>query len=224
MLSGSDADILWRTAQDLAAAWERVTPGLPRLDPTRLDPTRRPPPMVFVTDPLRTPEPWHIAQNLPAEAAVIYRAFGREDALAVGCKLRRATRGLMLVGNDVDLALALDADGVHLPERRLGGAVALREVHPHLWVSGAIHAGTDPAYARGLDMGLIAPVFGSGPTSAERPVLGAAGFRALASQLSCPALALGGITAKTVRQLFDGQAYGFAAVSAISQAFGGRQT
>lgn len=221
MRSGSDADILWRSAQALAAGWQPVTPGVAGM--ARAEMLQRAPPLVFVTDPERTPEPWRVAANLPAGTGVIYRAFGRDDALAVGRRLRHATRGLLLVGRDLDLALAIGADGVHLPDLNLDQAEVLRRAHPHLWVSGAVHASTDPERTRALDLALIAPVFAPSPTSPTQAALGIEGFRDLARRLTCPALALGGITPQTVGQLSGAHAYGIAAVSAICQAFSGPQ-
>ena len=226
MLPEPDANILWHTAKALAAAAEDVTPhdpGQPTGTPKKRPP-RVVPPMVFVTDPERTPEPWRVAQNLPEEAAVIYRAFGRADALEIGLRLREATRGMLLVGQDVNLALALGADGVHLPERELSLAEVLKTSHPQLWISGAVHATTDPSGTRALDMAVIAPVFAPGPGSLPRPPLGREGFSRLARHLSCPAIALGGITGETAPKLLSTPARGLAAVRAIYDAFGGQQT
>ena len=47
------------------------------------------PPLFFVTDPVRTPDPVAIAGRLPKGAGIIYRTFGARDATAVGRALRR---------------------------------------------------------------------------------------------------------------------------------------
>lgn len=177
--------------------------------------------MVFVTDPVRTPNPWTVAQNLPPGAAVIYRAFGYGDALAVGRRLRAATHGRLLVGLDADLALAIGADGVHLPQRALAQATALRQRYPHWLISGAVHADAELELAHVLDFALIAPVFATGPTTVStRSPLGREGFDAIATALACPALALGGVTVRTVADLVGTCAFGFAAVDAVQRAFG----
>ena len=104
-----DARGLWSAAQALNRAATAVSPRADVL-----------PPLLFFTDPERTPRPWRTAACLPAGAAVVYRAFGAPDARGTGRRLRRVTRAAgvrLLVGLDFDLARAIQADGVHLPER-----------------------------------------------------------------------------------------------------------
>ncbi|MFI4950160.1 MAG: hypothetical protein ACHP7A_03885, partial [Caulobacterales bacterium] len=43
-------------------------------------------------DPVRTPEPEALAERLPRGAAVVYRAFGAEDAEARGARLMAIAR------------------------------------------------------------------------------------------------------------------------------------
>ncbi len=42
------------------------------------------PPMLFFTDPERTPSPERVMERLPRGAGVVFRAFGRPDALDQG--------------------------------------------------------------------------------------------------------------------------------------------
>ena len=58
---------------------------------------RRLPPLIFVTDPERTPEPERIAARLPRGSAVLYRAFGAPDAIAIGRRLKAIARARGLV-------------------------------------------------------------------------------------------------------------------------------
>ena len=68
-----EARALWGTALDLNRVAAAVSPAAGRL-----------PPLLFFTDPERTPRPWETAARLPAGAAVVFRAFGRADALVLG--------------------------------------------------------------------------------------------------------------------------------------------
>jgi thiamine-phosphate pyrophosphorylase len=73
---------------------------------------------MFMTDPVRTPDPLAVIAGLPRGSAVIYRAFGDPDALRIARALRAATRrrGVrLLIGADEGLAQASGADGLHLP-------------------------------------------------------------------------------------------------------------
>ena len=108
--------------------------------------------------------------QLPAGAAVIYRAFGAEDAEAKGRVLRqlaRVRRLVFLVGADARLAARLGADGVHLPERLMHLAPRLRQAHPNWLVTTAAH-GPRAVAAAGrlrLDAALVSTVFASDSAS-----------------------------------------------------------
>lgn len=208
-MSRSDAETLWEVARVLARDGAKVshTPSLP--------------PLLFFTDPDRTPRPWETAARLPAGAAVVYRHFGRADAEETGWRLREVTRKLrvhLLVGLDAALAETVGADGVHLPEQALGQARRLSEAHPEWLITGAAHAGS-ALDAPHLHARVLSPLFPAGGPSSATPALGLAGFRALAASATCPVYALGGIDAKNARELIGSGACGMAGVSAIQAAF-----
>ncbi len=212
-MNRSDAEILWEVARVLARDAAKVSrpPG-----------SRDLPPLLFFTDPDRTPRPWETAARLPAGAAVVFRHFGRTGAHDTARRLRDASgdRGvLLLIGLDADLAAAVGADGVHLPERALDQASSLSEAHPDWLITGTAHAG--PARQRaGLDARVLSPVFAAGGRSAATTPLGVPGFRAATVSVSAPAYALGGIDAQNARSLIGSGACGLAGVSSIQAAFG----
>ena len=196
------------TASDLGRAWAAANPG-----------TRRLPPLLFLTDPERTPEPWVQAARLPVGAGVIFRAFGRDDAAAVGRRLAGACQdnGLtLLVGADATLAARLEAHGLHLPERDLGRAAELRRRNPDWLITGAAHSrvALTAAAQVGLDAAVLSPVFASHSPSAGDP-LGVARFTAWGAQAEVPVYALGGVTPETAPGLASSGACGLAAVGAI---------
>lgn len=210
-----DANRLWAAALDLNRAVPPVSPA----------PGRTLPPMLFFTDPARTPEPWTTAQSLPRGAAVIYRSFGAPEAEAVAARLRSLTRARgvrLLIGLDADLADRVGADGVHLPERAVATAAALRLRRPDWLLTGAAHSPArtrDPA-GQGLDAWVLSPVFPAGGASAAKPALGVETFRTAVRASPLPVYALGGVGPATVEALHDSGACGFAAVDAIQRAFG----
>ena len=182
------------------------------------------PPLFFVTDPKRTPDPAATAGRLPRGAGVIFRGFGAADAPEVGKALRAACDRaglLLLVGQDPELALACGADGVHLPERALADAPALRRRRPDWRLTGAAHGAQALARAAGygLDAALLSPVFESASPSAGA-ALGAAGFAALVAGAALPVYALGGVTDARAPELLGSGAAGLAAVDAIVELFG----
>ena len=178
------------------------------------------PPLLFMTDPQRTPEPWTTAAALPARACVVFRHFGSSDAAATAERLRDVTRRagvILLIGQDADLAERVGADGVHLPERDLGRAPDLRRHWPHWLLTGACHG--EPNETDGLDALVMSPVFPAGGASAARAPLGVEAFTARVGKSPLPVYALGGITAANVIQVAASGACGIAGVAAFRDAF-----
>lgn len=204
-----DARRLWDAAVALNRAAAAVSPAAARL-----------PPLLFFTDPQRTPRPWETAERLPAGAAVVFRHFGAPDALEQARRLREVTRAAsvrLLVGLDVDLAHEIEADGVHLPERALSIASTMAR-RPGWIVTGAAHSLDALGLARDLDAVVLSPVFPAGGASAARASVGIEALEIWANTAPCPAYALGGITPETADALKG--VCGLAAVDAVVQAFG----
>lgn len=209
-MNRSDAETLWEVARVLARDAAKVSRARPL------------PPLLFFTDPARTPRPWETAARLPAGAAVVFRHFGRPDAPETARRLRGITgeRDVqLLIGLDADMADAVGADGVHLPERALDQAQGLSETHPGWLITGAAHAGS-ALDLPGLHVRVLSPVFEAGGASSATPPLGLPAFSALAAPAPVPIYALGGIDAKNARSLVGSGACGVAGVSAIQAAFG----
>ena len=178
------------------------------------------PPVLFVTDPNRVADPVAAAAGLPRGAGVIYRAFGRADAVAVGMALAevcRRRRLVLLVGADEALAARIGADGLHLPERDVGRARRIAARRPRWILTGAAHSrrALARAAAAGLDAALLSPVFESRSPSAGRP-LGAIRFTRMVGNAGLPVYALGGIDPRTARLLAGSGASGIAAVEALT--------
>lgn len=133
----------------------------------------------------------------------------------LGERLRRATHrlGARLIVNDrLDLARALDADGVHLGRRSVRVAEARAFVGEGTWVSVSAHDLEDlrDAQAQGADAALLSPVFAS-PGKA-RP-LGLGALRDARSAVSSLGLvALGGIDARRALSCREAGADGVAVV------------
>lgn len=198
----NEARILWDAARGLAREAASVRP-----------------PLLFFTDPERTPEPWRTAERLPAGAGVVYRHFGAGDAEPVARRLKAISRerGLvLLIGLDVELAEAVGADGVHLPQRDLAQAAALRARRPDWLLTGAVHSAEGP-FPDALDAVVLSPIFPAGGASAIKPALGVDALKAVARRR--PVYALGGVNAATVGGLTGSGACGIAGVDAIQAAF-----
>jgi thiamine-phosphate pyrophosphorylase len=214
-MNRSDAEILWETASVLARGAAKVSRARRRAGPDL-------PPLLFFTDPERTPRPWETVARLPVGCGVVFRHFGRIDALGTAQRLRDVTLergGRLLIGLDAALAEAVGADGVHLPERALDQAVALATARPDWILTGAAHSRA-MLEAPGLDALVVSPVFPAGGASADRPALGLQTFGAWVDAAPCPIYALGGIDSGNATSLVGSGACGIAGVSAIRSAFG----
>lgn len=156
------------------------------------------PPLVLMTDP-RLSDPLAVARRLPPGCAVVLRHYDRPERQALGralARLCRERRLAFLVAADVALAVALHADGLHLPE-------GMRR--PPNWrgmLSAAAHSrmALGRAQAAGADWALLSPVFATASHPGARP-LGPWRFAALARTAPLPVLALGGVSVRTVRRL-----------------------
>jgi len=215
-MTRSDADILWDTAVQLARDTARKARAAHR-------PLTALPPLLFFTDPERTPHPWETAARLPAGSGVVFRHFGAPDALETALRLREATRrrdGLLLIGLDTDLAERVEADGVHLPQCALGLAADLSARRPSWRLTGAVHDAEAMQSAVGLDAVVVSPVFPAGGRSSKKAALGIEGLTRLIATAPCPVYGLGGIDAGNAARLIGSGLCGLAGVAAVQSAFG----
>ncbi len=245
MILSVDAQRLWDAARTLNASHLTPSPGpppAPHLDPHRPNViaaptpaptgafmTKRPalPPLLFFTDPARTPRPWETAGRLPSGAAVIYRHFGAADAGDVAQRLRDVTAKagvLLLIGQDAELAERVSADGVHLAERSLSEATVLARRHPDWLLTGAAHSletvvSASDQLTDSLSALVVSPVFTAGGASAARPALGIDPFTDMVGASALPVYGLGGITADNADRLLESGACGIAGVDSIQRAF-----
>ena len=178
------------------------------------------PALLFLTDPVRTPEPEAAAERLPRGGAIVFRAFGAPDAEGVARRLRAIARrrGLkLLIGADARLAARVGADGVHLPERLAHRALRIKASRPGWIVTAAAHglAAARRAARFGADAVVVSPVFPSRSPSAGRP-LGVRRLAGIARRAGLPVYALGGVTHETARGLLGAGVVGIAAVEGLS--------
>jgi thiamine-phosphate pyrophosphorylase len=191
----------------------RLLEAAKRLRPARV-PAKPLPRLLFLTDPDRTPDPEAILATLPPDVGVIYRPFGAANAVEQGRRLATIARrrGLtLLAGADADLAEAIGAQGVHLPERLAHQLPALRAAHPGWILTAAAHG---PGGLVAADALLVSPVFPSNSPSAGAP-LGVEAFTDLVAAAPAPVYALGGVTAATAARLEFSGAAGLAGIEAF---------
>ena len=141
------------------------------------------------------------------------------DLLALAERLRAVTRlgrALFLVNDQLDVALACAADGVHLPEQGLTVAVARRLAGDGFIIGRSVHGVAEAVRAQeeGADYVQVGPIFAS-RSHPGQPVAGLGLLEAVAARVTIPILAVGGITAANVDQAMAAGASGAAVISAI---------
>jgi thiamine-phosphate pyrophosphorylase len=142
----------------------------------------------------------------------------------IGREVRAVTAdaGVDFVVNDrVDLAMALDADGVHLGQEDLPVSVA-RELLGESAIVGC-SVSTVPearsAVEAGADYLGVGTVFATGSKDvADERVIGLAGLRAIRGAVDLPLVAIGGIDAENARAVVEAGADAVAVISAVTQA------
>ena len=216
VMNRSDAETLWDVASVLARNAAKVSRTESRA-------VGNLPPLLFFTDPDRTPRPWETAARLPAGSGVVFRHFGHADAHDTARRLREETARrdcLLLIGLDAELAEQVGADGVHLPERALNQAKALSMAQPNWRITGTAHSLQTFEHAANLDAVVVSPVFVAGGASSTKPSLGLEVLKLMTATSSRPVYALGGIDGGNARSLIGSGVYGLAGVGAIQAAFG----
>jgi thiamine-phosphate pyrophosphorylase len=147
------------------------------------------------------------------------------DRLDVGRRVRELTREAgvdFLVNDRVDLALALEADGVHLGDDDLPVEVARDLLGPEAVVGRSVStvAGAREAEAAGADYLGVGSVFGtdSKETNEEESRIGLPRLEAVADAVEIPVVAIGGVTAENAPDAVRAGARGVAVITAITAA------
>ena len=181
------------------------------------------PPFILVTDENRLPNPKPSISLLPPGSAVLLRHYDFPNRKDLALSLRAicdVQALLLLIANDVQLALDVKADGLHLPNYRLdlppSDIQKWRRCNGGL-LTAAIHSSQALVKALRLevDAALLSPVFKSVSHPKIRP-LGLMRFTKICNSTDLPIYALGGINNVSAKNLFGSGAAGIAALGAIA--------
>lgn len=144
--------------------------------------------------------------------------LGGAALLALARSLRpvcRAAGQLLLVNDRLDVALAAEADGAHLPSAGIPPAEARRLLGPGRLLGVSCHGDAEVARARdgGADFATFGPIF---DTPSKRALGSPVGLEALrrAAALGLPLVGLGGVEAVNAAAVREAGAAGVAAIRA----------
>jgi thiamine-phosphate pyrophosphorylase len=140
---------------------------------------------------------------------------------ALALRHAAAMAGVLFIVNDrCDLALAIDADGVHLGQGDLPLDLARKVMGPDKLIGISTHNldQVREASAGQPDYLGFGPIFTPGSKQDHDPVVGLEGLRAMRSLTSLPVFAIGGIQIDQVGEVVRAGANGVAVISAILKA------
>lgn len=132
------------------------------------------------------------------------------------CALCRRYGVPFIVNDDLDIALACGADGIHVGQDDMPAAEVRRRAGRRLIVGVSAHTPEEArlAEAAGADYLGAGAVFGSA-TKTDASLLTPAGLQAVCAAVHIPVVAIGGVNAGNILQLQGSGAAGAAVVSGI---------
>ena len=148
------------------------------------------------------------------------KACGPGVLVRIGRVIREITRkhgALFIVNDRIDVALACDADGVHLGQDDLCAGV-VRQIAPSGFIIG-VSVGTVEeailAEREGADYLALSPVFSTASKYNAGPGHGLTVLQDIRRNVSIPVIAIGGINTGNVRDVIAAGADGVAVISAV---------
>lgn len=159
--------------------------------------------------------------GLPPRTVAVHlreKDLGGRELLALARRLRAACAAagqLLFVNDRLDVALAAEADGVHLPSAGVPVADARRLLGPGRLLGVSCHSRPDVerAAAGGADYATFSPIFDTPSKRRYGAPLGVAALREAAA-VGLPLIALGGIDAGNAPEVRAAGAAGVAAIRA----------
>jgi len=128
--------------------------------------------------------------------------------------------GMLLIVNDyVDIALAVDADGVHLGQDDMPPEV-IRDIAPDLIIGVSTHSIDQAltAQAAGADYINIGPIYPTGTKEVAVKVMGPGAVTDIGSKVDVPFTVMGGIKESNMDALLERGARRLAVVTAVTEA------
>lgn len=164
-----------------------------------------------------------MAQAAEAGARIFqyrHKTASMKEAYPEALALREsaAKLGVLFIVNDrCDLALAVDADGVHLGQDDVPYADARKVMGPTRIIGLSTHNADQVREADRLKPDYIGfgPIFKPGSKQDHDPLVGVEGLRRIRPLTSLPVFAIGGITVDRVAEIMQAGATGIAVISAL---------
>lgn len=184
--------------------------------------------LYLITDRKQVKMPLATAVRLALEGGVRAVQLREKDLLvrellALSQEMRNLTKefGARLFINDrVDVAIAINADGVHLGHQSMPVEAVRRVVGNNMLIGVSTHnlAEAKAAEAGGADFITFGPIFHTPSKAKLGSPVGLEMLKSLENELKVPYFALGGIKSGNIKQVLGARASGVAMISAIMAA------
>lgn len=132
----------------------------------------------------------------------------------------------LLVNDRVDVAVAVNADGVHLGGSAIPASVARRLLGQGALIGCSTHNGRElrEAVEQGADFVTFGPVYATPSKAAFGPPVGIAALAEVCRTTAIPVFALGGVKRQNAGEVIDAGAFGIALISEVVAAVDPRGT
>ena len=145
----------------------------------------------------------------------------RANAAKMAKVLAAASGKLLIVNDDVELAISVGANGVHLGQDDMNLSEARARVPPGFIIGLSTHnrGQVEEAIALGADYIGFGPVYKTATKQNPDPVQGVAGLReAVRAAGELPVVAIGGITAERISEVVEAGATAACCIGAVNGA------
>jgi thiamine-phosphate pyrophosphorylase len=151
------------------------------------------------------------------------KSSSMRDLYRQALQLRQAAAeagAVFLINDRCDLALAVDADGVHLGQADLPLKLARRVMGPDKLIGISTHRPAEVREATdgGADYLGFGPIYATNTKPDHEAVVGLEGLRGIRSLTRLPVFAIGGITPDRIVSVLEAGSDGVAIVSAVGAA------
>ena len=151
------------------------------------------------------------------------KGLATHELYSLACELRKITsdfKANFIINDRVDIALAVEADGVHLGWQSLPFGIVRKLLGFEKLIGVSTHNRQEALQAQeyGADYIMFGPVFDTPSKAGLLKPTGVEEIQKLKNEIDLPIVAVGGINEKNVESVLNGGADGIAVISSIMQA------
>ena len=151
------------------------------------------------------------------------KGLATHELYSLACELRKITsdfKANFIVNDRIDIALAVEADGVHLGWQSLPFGIVRKLLGFEKLIGVSTHDRQEALQAQeyGADYITFGPVFDTPSKAGLLKPTGVEEIQKLKREIHIPVVALGGINERNVEAVLEGGADGIAVISSIMQA------